>query len=49
MRHHEVLAELRELKKEWRRNNLTFTNPQKARYKELMVLRRARVAEMQEK
>jgi len=46
MKPHEVLRALRELRKEWRKQNFSYTSSQKAQYKELMILRRARVSKM---
>ena len=41
-----ILKEMRELNEAWRRQNFSYTNEQKKRYEELLVLRRARVKEM---
>jgi len=46
MKPHEVLRALKELRKEWRKQNLSYTSSQKARYQELLLLRRARVHQM---
>ena len=41
-----ILKELRELNEAWRRQNFVYTNEQKKKYDELLVLRRKRVKEM---
>ena len=41
-----VLREMRELRKEWRKQLFKFTNEQQKKYDELLILRRARVKEM---
>ena len=41
-----ILKEMRELNEAWRRQNFSYTNEQKKRYEELLVLRRERVKEM---
>ncbi len=46
MKPHEVLSALKELRKEWRKQNFSYTSSQKARYQELLLLRRARVHQM---
>jgi hypothetical protein len=46
MKPHEVLRALKELRKEWRKQNFSYTSSQKARYQELLLLRRARVHQM---
>ena len=46
MRPHEVLRALKELRKEWRKQNFSYTSSQKARYQELLLLRRARVQQL---
>ncbi len=38
-----VLKELKELKEEWRKQNLSYTKDQQTRYDELLKLRRERV------
>lgn len=43
-----IMRELQELRKEWRVNNFNYTKEQKARYEELMTLRRAFIAHWQE-
>ena len=41
-----VLYEMRDLRKEWRKQLFKFTNEQQKKYDELLILRRARVKEM---
>ena len=41
-----VLYEMRDLRKEWRKQLFKFTNEQQRKYDDLLVLRRARVKEM---
>ena len=41
-----ILKEMRELNEAWRRQNFVYTNEQRKRYDELLVLRRERVKEM---
>tara|TARA_B100001250_G_C19474862_1_gene646125 strand:- start:269 stop:421 length:153 start_codon:yes stop_codon:yes gene_type:complete len=41
-----VLAEMKELRKAWRKESFKFTREQRARYDELLKLRRKRVSEL---
>lgn len=49
MKSAQVLAEIRDLNIEWRRQDFQFTSQQQTRYNELLVLRRKRVRELQGK
>ena len=41
-----VLKEMRSLRESWNKQSFKFTNEQRKRYDELLILRRARVKEM---
>jgi len=41
-----VLKEMRSLRESWSKQSFKFTNEQRKRYDELLILRRARVKEM---
>lgn len=40
---HQILEELNDLRKTWRKQNFSYTKEQKERFEELQMLRRARV------
>ena len=48
MKSSEILYQLQDLREIWRKQSFTFTIEQQRRYDELVTMRRARVAEMDE-
>ena len=48
MKPSEVLKQMKELREEWRKQGFKYTGEQQKSYDKLLVLRRARVKEMQD-